>query len=427
MDTGATVTATPLPIENTVRPVLGSSQTSVAPISVASVSGFQVVAGTQLNDVSPDGILQPLHSQAENLAGPSRTRTAESGTPIAKRRENISEAANFLSQDAAPSGGDEQHDIYARMMRPRRKRSTAPTILSEGEGQNADEFGPTSSKPRRRRRRKSNAESGGTSGTESEGRPKQRRRSTASSTSATRARSRTSSAPVYDEDSAPGPDLDPTTVTMADICQDTGQGRISSKAAIIQRNHLAWKAANKEKRERMRTVMEAKKLGREEPEADDIPAVKEPETDPLDSASVASAEINDPPDEDGNDNGFDYQQALGTNRFSARVRIGPNGETIIDEESLQVDRAEEINTANYQHIEESDQTKFTNSASYGRKLRGSRWSAEETDLFFHVSKCKASAASHLTLLKGSVSIWRKLRAHFLCPAWPGSQGVQKQI
>ena len=68
-----------------------------------------------------------------------------------------------------------------------------------------------------------------------------------------------------------------------------------------------------------------------------------------------------------------------------QVRIGANGETIIDEESLFVNRDEEDDTQNYTHVEESDTTKFVNSLTYSKKTRGSRWSAEETDLFFDVS------------------------------------------
>jgi hypothetical protein len=67
------------------------------------------------------------------------------------------------------------------------------------------------------------------------------------------------------------------------------------------------------------------------------------------------------------------------------VRIGPNGETIIDEESLYVDRDNEEHMEDYTHVEESDTSKFVNSATYGKKYRGSRWSAEETELFFDVS------------------------------------------
>lgn len=77
---------------------------------------------------------------------------------------------------------------------------------------------------------------------------------------------------------------------------------------------------------------------------------------------------------------------MSTSRYNVQVRIGPNGETIIDEASLFVDRHDEVDTAEYTHIEESDSTKFVNSATYSKKLRGSRWSAEETELFYDVGR-----------------------------------------
>ncbi|KAF9245713.1 hypothetical protein BU15DRAFT_85415 [Melanogaster broomeanus] len=123
---------------------------------------------------------------------------------------------------------------------------------------------------------------------------------------------------------------------MATLCEDT------AKAAQIFDNHLAWKKSNREKRVRMRTMMEAKK------------AVKHPEP-ASGQPSVA----------------FDYLQDVATSRYNVQVRIGPNGETVIDEESLFVDRNAEEDTAGYTHIEESDVTKF--------RFRGSRWSAEESE------------------------------------------------
>jgi transcription factor TFIIIB component B'' len=177
---------------------------------------------------------------------------------------------------------------------------------------------------------------------------------------------------------------------MAAICEDTGQGRISSKAAQILDNHAAWKRSNKEKRARMRSLMEAKKYGRGD-DADGPASTVEP------SPSVATVST-EPPNrpstsvgtpgpvempEDGF--GFDYGNSMATSRFNVQIRIGPNGETIVDEESLFVDRAEEHETDNYVHIEESDATKFVNSGSYSKKFRGTRWTAEETELFYAVS------------------------------------------
>ena len=174
---------------------------------------------------------------------------------------------------------------------------------------------------------------------------------------------------------------------MSALCSDTGTGRLSSKAAEIQNNHAAWRASNKEKRARMKSLMESKKYGRNHDDEGDIPGQKNsPPTDngPKAGGSTSGAQqgmVSGSADADG----FDYSQNLATSRFNVQVRIGPNGETIIDEESLFVDRNEEESTENYTHIEESDTTKFVNSGSYGKKFRGSRWSAAETELFYSVS------------------------------------------
>lgn len=217
-------------------------------------------------------------------------------------------------------------------------------------------------------------------------RRKKRRRS--SNAASTVRRSRTTPITPFDPDADPGEDLDPTAVTMAAICADTGQGRVSRKALVIQKNHLAWKAANKEKRARMRAVMEAKKYGRNGDETNSAPeATGLPMAEHEGNIEQVVESEGDAATQDASGSGFNYAESMSTNRFNVQVRIGPNGETIIDEESLFVDRAEnaEDPTDQYTHVEESDQTKFVNSASYTKKVRSSRWSAEETELFFDVS------------------------------------------
>ncbi|KAJ7246315.1 hypothetical protein B0H12DRAFT_1021378 [Mycena haematopus] len=201
---------------------------------------------------------------------------------------------------------------------------------------------------------------------------------------------RKKSAP-FDPDADPGEEIDPTLVTMAELCTDNGQGRISSKAIEIQTNHMTWKQQSKEKRARMKALAEQKKYGRPE-EVDGetevvAPSVTEAASVPDTSAEVilgpaGSSAVAEPVIADASGSGFDYSQDLTRSRFTVQVRIGPNGETVIDEESLTVDREEEPDTSNYTHVVESDHSKFVNSASYTKKCRGSRWSAEETDLFY---------------------------------------------
>ncbi|KAF7339291.1 HTH myb-type domain-containing protein [Mycena sanguinolenta] len=193
----------------------------------------------------------------------------------------------------------------------------------------------------------------------------------------------------FDPDADPGEEIDPTVVTMAELCTDNGHGRISSKAIEIQTNHMTWKQQSKEKRARMKALAEQKKYGRPEEEDGESETVAAPLTEAApvaDDAQIiagpgSSAGV-EPVVTDASGSGFDYSQDLTRSRFTVQVRIGPNGETIIDEESLTVDREEEPDTSNYTHVVESDHTKFVNSSSYTKKCRGSRWSAEETDLFY---------------------------------------------
>jgi transcription factor TFIIIB component B'' len=207
---------------------------------------------------------------------------------------------------------------------------------------------------------------------------------------------RTPSVKPFDASAGPGEEIDPTVITMAALCDDTGQGRVSSKAAEIQTNHVAWRTSNRDKRAHMKSVMEEKKFrkradGEGDPKAPAASTSSNQNATPGPSSiAIGSTSASLNPTQAGDisaegNHGFDYSQDLATSKFNVQVRIGPNGETVIDEESLFVDRTDEEETENYTHVEESDNTKFVNSGTYGRKFRGSRWSAEETELFYHVS------------------------------------------
>jgi transcription factor TFIIIB component B'' len=216
-----------------------------------------------------------------------------------------------------------------------------------------------------------------------------RKRRSSSSTSTRSRKPKEQTLPPYDPET-PRTDLDPTTITMSNLCKDTGQGRVSSKATEVMQNHIAWKAANREKRARMVAIMEAKKYGRnleEEEEAASRPV--EATTDPQSAATPGNVfgmeDVREPATRETTTGEFDYSQAMSSSRYNVQVRIGPNGETIVDEESLFVDTNAEQDTEDYTHVEESDTTKFVNSATHSKKCGGSRWNAEETELFFDVS------------------------------------------
>lgn len=262
----------------------------------------------------------------------------------------------------------------------------------------------TGDKPRRKQRLSDNNSDGETEDGLSSKRPKSR------STTPRQRRSRGPSLPPYDPSADPGEDIDPTVITMATLCSDTGQGRVSSKAAEILSNHAAWKARNRERRARMRAMMEAKKYGRtvdgelEQMDRQSNPLAEGEDRSVNGTGPSAGARTSGADEETG----IDYSQQMETSRFNVQVRIGPNGETIIDEESLVVDRAENEDISDYTHVVESDHTKFVNSGTYGKRYRGSRWSAEETELFYNVSQLGIIRRKLLMSFSGSFTIWGKL-------------------
>ncbi|KAG0175150.1 Transcription factor TFIIIB component B [Apophysomyces sp. BC1015] len=70
--------------------------------------------------------------------------------------------------------------------------------------------------------------------------------------------------------------------------------------------------------------------------------------------------------------------------LAPQVRI-VNGEIVLDTDSLVIDR--NASQANYSHedmevVEENSMTRKVNSMTYGKKVSSSRWSSEETDLFY---------------------------------------------
>ena len=128
--------------------------------------------------------------------------------------------------------------------------------------------------------------------------------------------------------------------------------------------------------------MEAKKYGKSlDSEAAPNPTPSTPMNPPPSQEVGESAPVNEPTT---GEHDFDYSQNMSSSKFNVQVRIGPNGETVVDEESLYVDNSAEQYTHDYLHVEESDTTKFVNSATHSKKLRGSRWSAMETELFYDV-------------------------------------------
>ncbi|KAM5530512.1 hypothetical protein V8D89_015828 [Ganoderma adspersum] len=277
-----------------------------------------------------------------------------------------------------------------------RRRSSRKRSQVDPSGEAED--GASAAAPSKKRRSKKKVIEGSEDMTEPQ---TKKRRLSGSDSRPDRARARQPSLPPFDPETDPGEELDPTVVTMAALCDDTGRGRVSTRAAQIVNNHAAWRTSNREKRARMKVIMEAKKYGRNLDEEEEGATRAAPDSQPEESTNAAIPESisrsGTPAADEGavrrtdgttddesstRVDGFDYTENLAISRYNVQVRIGANGETIIDEDSLFVNRDEEHHTEDYTHVEESDFTKFVNSSTYSKKARGSRWSAEETELFF---------------------------------------------
>ncbi|KAJ7040399.1 hypothetical protein C8F04DRAFT_1083465 [Mycena alexandri] len=422
---GSRITAPPVIAKSSqiASNIVSQPRNSPAPPTISRITPVPIVRPTAVNPPAPsptlvnptnDGpVLNPFRAPPQNdfvfpaelsqLIAPSNPSTLiptpDSSAPTpensAKKKLRKRKKRNAVS-DADGDATATEGETLEKPKRARRKRAKKDAVeddaFADGDGDATVTEGETSEKPKKARKKRAKKDTGED---DAEAKPKKKAKRKAKAaesadeeSSPPKKRTRTAP-PVFDPDADPGEEIDPTVVTMAELCVDNGQGRISSKALEIQANHLAWKQQSKEKRARMKALAEQKKYGRpdedEEGNAAEAPAIEAPAApDESGEVVVGASEPADAPPAiaDASGSGFDYSQDLTASRFTVQVRIGPNGETIIDEESLTVDRTEEPDTTNYTHVVESDRTKFVNSASYTKKCRGSRWSAEETDLFF---------------------------------------------
>ncbi|KAF9566084.1 hypothetical protein CPC08DRAFT_704164, partial [Agrocybe pediades] len=350
----------------------------IRPVQRSQAIPIMVRTPVQQTSGGPSSTVAPIHNpvQASSSSPPSVVHSLSSDKPA---------VAHASPQDFVPTEEGITDGVAASRTTEECSAGPSQSLAADenAEGSTRSKKGMAKRKksqeePAKKRKRRKSEEK---DGQDVDAQTSSRKPRSRASSSTPRPRKRAPS-PPYDPDADPGEDIDPTTVTMASLCSDTGQGRVSSKAAEIMSNHAAWKVKNREKRARMKALMEAKKYGREDEEN----AEQGPEqgADPSTSTDVpsTSAATSTPAVVDDTDNGFDYSQDLTTSRYNVQVRIGANGAMVIDEELLVVDRVEDDGTEDYTHVIESDHTKFVNSGTYGKRYRGSRWSAEETELFY---------------------------------------------
>ncbi|CDO75502.1 hypothetical protein BN946_scf184935.g38 [Trametes cinnabarina] len=409
-------------------PRIGSSQPPSQPVTAITVPSRNIVRAptrppvvtsiVHIRPPSPQHLIAPQSAPNESTFAPSVLPIPDShqvppvpfdASQIDPQLMGPAGLAGLVptQQNVAPAGQPEEQEGHAvglnqatpsKTSRPRRTPREKTNVVDgqPAEEENTQEESGVADAPTKKRRSKKTPAEGDGSASESTG--KKRKRS--ATAEPRRSRKRAPSPPPFDPDADPGEELDPTAITMASLCDDTGRGRVSSKAAQIVSNHAAWRAANREKRARQKAMMEAKKYGRNVDDEENSSRGKPDNATPSQQGPVSSAsragslaldpnasndagEVGEEAEEaEKGVDGFDYREEMAVSRFSVQVRIGANGETIIDEQSLYVNRDEEHQTEDYTHVEESDLTKFVNSATYSKKLRGSRWSAEETEMFY---------------------------------------------
>ncbi|KAL1748983.1 hypothetical protein HDZ31DRAFT_28633, partial [Schizophyllum fasciatum] len=338
-------------------------------------------------------MLPPTIVPSQRSHGPGRAN-ARAASPVGDDSESLhpqntanpAESATAADQSLspAPPGGDEEAEASsspARRTRSRAKKASKAAVQDD-----ASTAAPV--RPKRGRKRKSEQPDGDDL-PEKETRPKRKRRATTATTEEGEekvGRKRRKKVPSFDPDADPGDEIDPTTITMAELCEDTGQGRVSSRVVEVQDSWAAWKIRSREHRARLMARKERKKLGKpEDEEAEAANPVKgAPEGDspakeaPVDTQQTVVAPTGDG-DEDSDD---DFYGNLKASEYTTQIRLGAGASIVIDEESTQVDRTADEDTSGYTHVVEHDRTKFINSGTYTKKVRGSRWSAEETDLFY---------------------------------------------
>ncbi|KAF8593845.1 hypothetical protein BDV93DRAFT_194542 [Ceratobasidium sp. AG-I] len=202
------------------------------------------------------------------------------------------------------------------------------------------------------------------------------------------------------EEGGDGEPLDPTTATMASLCDaNLPSGRLSSK--FLEKG-IAYHVEDRRKRILERTAERLQKLRSSGLDPDDP---RQPPPPPTKQSSPApGTEV----DEAGNTiAGPSNSNNSGRRELGASLSPSPeprrapgetfaetaaapqirfvNGEMVLDEDSQFYDRAGPAGNEDAMVVvDEADSTRFSNSASYMRKAgaRGSRWTADETEMFY---------------------------------------------
>lgn len=264
-----------------------------------------------------------------------------------------------------------------------------------------------------------------------------------------------------DDDGEPM-ELNPDSVTMAELCMDMGVGRPSTRTEESVIKAVEWKQKQRLVRQQARERQKERvRLSRKTDESVEQPLSNDADgavnagggeregsqAAPEDEVSVSAATERLQAAESSNDVVAQAQTeqaadadviigSLRTNRYAAQVRLDENGDIIMDDLSLTVDRHEaaraEAGGVEYELVEEAEKDRFVNSLTWSKKLTGQRWSREETDLFYHVRRLPSLPNAHILTrnrMRRAVHrhVGHRFRDDLSLDAWSDTSGDKEQI
>lgn len=388
-------------VDGRARPPLEEARISLSqPASTQEISLQELPSS---HDVSHGSVLMPSNTSSEPNVASSPSKP--SGIPIIISRTHVAITNNTIRESSTgqitdpstsktppcniQSSGDDRQDATTLLDSGVSQKQQKQTLVEAGKEKRstkaatqaaAEEATNAEPVPAKERQKRKTAKE-----TSNQDRPSKRRRSKSSSKEDSaqadaedqsvdggpQKKKRSKKTTTEDAESSAEP-IDPTQITMRAICDDLGAGRKSSRWESSQT--LYGEARKRAKEERARHILETEQQERETGRSSKKGGLKPPlPKEPL----KGNGEHN----EDQRDE-FSYDETLKTSHYAPQVRIGANGEIVLDIDSLQVDRSADPDLIEeYSHIEENDHSKFTNSSSWSKR-RLVRWGKEDTALFY---------------------------------------------
>ena len=197
-----------------------------------------------------------------------------------------------------------------------------------------------------------------------------------------------------------GESIDETTVTMNDLCNGLGQGHVSSRFLDVFQLSAVNRKRKREDRAKLTEIVRRRELGLPQEEGDEMIGQRGRGLTAADLFGAAVVHGAGVEEDESVENEDEYVMRATAVRHAPQIRYDAHGNMVLDEERLDYDRqaeAEEELAAQgpVEVIVENDRDKFTNHATFSRKPGYSRWSREETELFYDVRVSFSPNATHL--------------------------------